>query len=395
MTRHLPAVLAAASVALLSLGTPSSASSQGVPGPVPVLNYADAASWVCRPGSCHDDLSATLLRADGSVGLDVFRPAADPPVDCFYIYPTVSHGPGLSAELPATEDERRAVVQQVERFTSVCRLFVPFYRQVTVTSMLRGPRPSREAAARASRMATADVEAAWDNYLAHDNHGRGVVLIGHSQGAGLLIGLMRRRIDGAPEQARLVSAILPGAGVLVPVGRETGGTFNAIPPCRVETQIGCVISFNMVRADRLIPDGAIRRAAGMTQVCTNPAALQGGSGFLKPYLSTKGETTIPDLSAPQPPWTDPPVKPSTPFVTIPGFYSAVCGGDGAYVAVSVAAQPEDKRTGALTGDWLHDGAPEPTMGLHLIDLNLAAGNLVEILRRQAAAYLKVHQPAAE
>jgi len=394
MTRHRPAVLAAACVALLALGKPSSASSQEAHGGVSVVNYADPASWVCRPGACRDDLSASSVRADGSIGLELFRPAANPPIDCFYVYPTVSHGPGLSAELPPTRDERRAVTQQVERFTSVCRLFVPFYRQVTVTSMMQGSSPSAEAAERASRMTVADVEAAWAHYLAHDNNGRGVVLIGHSQGAGLLIRLIKERIEGTPEQARLVSAILPGAGVLVPTGRETGGTFKAIPPCRSKNQIGCVISFNMVRADRPIPADVIRRPEGMTQVCTNPAALKGGAGFLKPYLSTTGETIIPDLSAPQPPWTVSDVKPSTPFVTLPGLYSAVCGGEGAYVAVSVHKQPEDKRTGALTGDWLQDGAPEPTMGLHLIDLNLAAGNLVEILRSQTAAFLKDQQSAA-
>ena len=32
-----------------------------------------------------------------------------------------------------------------------------------------------------------DVVAAWRHYLDHDNRGRGVVLIGHSQGTGMLV----------------------------------------------------------------------------------------------------------------------------------------------------------------------------------------------------------------
>jgi hypothetical protein len=151
-----------------------------------------------------------------------------------------------------------------------------------------------------------------------------------------------------------------------------------------------VISFNAVRAERPIPDAAIRRMPGVKQVCTNPAALAGGPGRLKPYLSSTGETIIPELSGPQPPWTKTPRRLRTPFVTTPDLYTAECAGDGAYLSVSVDSSPADRRTGALTGDWLVDGKPEPTMGLHLIDLNLAAGNLVDILQRQAAAYEAAH-----
>lgn len=359
------------------------------------LDYADPAHWVCRPGGCLDDLTATVLRADGSTGIERFKPSSNQAVDCFYVYPTVSHSLGVLADAVVTSDERRAVIQQVERFASVCRLFVPLYRQVTVTSMFRREsRPAtREEAVEAARRAQADVQAAWDHYLAHDNQGRGVILIGHSQGAGVLTAVIGRKIDGAPVQSQLVSAILPGSIVVVPPGRETGYTFRAIPPCRSDAQIGCVISFNMVRAEAPIPPGAIRKPPGGIQVCTNPAALGGGSGVLKPYLSATGETIIPELSGPQPAWTRPPVRPRTPFVTVPGLYSATCGGDGAYLAVTVTPAPGDRRTGAVTGDWLKDGKPEPTMGLHLIDLNLAQGNLVDILRRQAEAYLKAHPTA--
>jgi Protein of unknown function (DUF3089) len=360
------------------------------------LDYSQLQNWVCRPGSCRDDLSATVLEPDGSTRIEPFHPARRPLVDCFYVYPTVSHSSGILADPVVTRDERRAVIQQVERFTSVCRLFAPLYRQVTVTSMQRRVRqkPTREDAVEAARRAQADVLAAWDQYMAHDNQGRGVILIGHSQGSGILISVIRQRIDATAVQDRLVSALLPGAAVFVPKGRETGGTFKAIAPCRRDGQIGCVISFNMVRAERPIPSAAVLHAPGATQVCTNPAALAGGPGRLRPYLSRKGETIIPDLTGPQPPWSTTPTTLSAPFVTTPDLYSADCSADGAYLAVSVVATPGDRRTGALTGDWLQDGRPEPTMGLHLIDLNLAAGNLVEVLTRQSEAYVKSHASGA-
>lgn len=361
------------------------------------LDYSDPKLWVCRGDTCRDDLDATVLTADGGHRTERFTPARRPPVDCFYVYPTVSHSPSLLAEPPPGPDERRAVIQQVERLSAVCRLFVPFYRQVTVTSMRRReahPASRAEALAAAAR-AQADVLDAWDRYMAYDNQGRGVILIGHSQGAGVLISVIQKRLDGAPAQDRLVAAVLAGALVYTPPGRETGGTFKAIAPCRRDDQTGCVISFNMVRAERPIPPGMIHHPPGVAQVCTNPAALDGGRGWLKPYLSATGDDIIPELTGPQPAWTtakQPEL--TTPFVTLPGLYTAECGGDGAYVAVAAEPKPGDVRTGALNGDWLVNGTPEPTMGLHLVDLNLAAGNLVDILRRQAAAWDAAHPAKA-
>ncbi|MDB5464468.1 MAG: hypothetical protein JWP23_2857 [Phenylobacterium sp.] len=395
MGRYLVAATSVCVSLLMALARPAfCAEPMLTPGFQP-LDYSQSRNWVCGPQPCRDDLTATILESDGSTRLEPFRPAAHPLVDCFYVYPTVSHSAGILADPVVTADERRAVLQQAERFTSVCRLFAPLYRQVTVTSMQRrvSRKPSREEATEAARRARADVFAAWDYYLAHENHGRGVVLIGHSQGAGVLISLIQQRIDGAVAQNLLISAVLPGAGVLVPQGRETGVTFKAIPPCRSDAQLGCVISFNMVRAERPIPPAVISRPPGVTQVCTNPAALSGGPGGLRPYLSATGDSIIPDLTAPQPPWSKDKLKLHTSFVTMPGLYTAECAGDGAYLAVSLVAKPGDRRTGALTGDWLADGKPEPTMGLHLIDLNLAAGNLVEALHRQADAYVRRLPPA--
>jgi len=40
-----------------------------------------------------------------------------------------------------------------------------------------------------------DVRDAWHHYLEHDNQGRGVVLVGHSQGSFILAELIRQEID--------------------------------------------------------------------------------------------------------------------------------------------------------------------------------------------------------
>jgi len=357
----------------------------------PPLNYDDASHWVCLPGSsakCRDDLTATVLRADGASRLETFRPATAPDADCFYVYPTVSLSPGLSAAPFVTPAEHRAVRQQAERFTALCRLFAPIYRQITATSMKPDFPPQTEQAKQAAgRMAEDDVFAAWDYYMAHYNGGRPIILIGHSQGAFMVIGLLQRRIEGRPVQRQLVSAIVPGAGVMVPKGEQVGGTFKTIPPCRSQTQTGCVIAFNTIRADRALPAEMKERISGQQTVCTNPAALGGGVGVLKPYLSTSGETIIPSLTGEQGAWRRDHRAIPSPFVTEPGLYYAQCRADahGAFLAVSTRPQPMDARTGSFVGDWMVGGVPEPTMGLHLVDLNLTSGNLVDVLRHQVAS----------
>jgi hypothetical protein len=356
----------------------------------PGLDYADPSHWVCRPDGpvCHDDLTAAAIGADGGVAIERFAPATHPKIDCFYVYPTVSMSQEVNAPPPVTEAERRSVRQQAERLTSVCRLYVPFYRQRPVGGMAL--RKSMSAAERQAsfQMIDADIDAAWAYYMAHDNHGRGVVLVGHSQGSGVLQGLIRRHIEGQPAQARIVSAILPGSGVTAPRGTDVGGTFKVLPVCRRDGQTGCVIVFNSFRPDALIPPEKVFQFPGGDTLCVNPAALAGGPGVLKPYLSTSGETIIPDFTAKQAAWTTAAAKIEAPFVTLPGYYAAECRSDthGVYLAIVPQPRPGDRRTGALVGDWIQDGQRNDTMGLHLIDLNLVMGNLIDVLNTQAKAW---------
>lgn len=359
------------------------------PAAAPPLDYAKAEHWVCRPdiaGACASDLTTTVIAADGSLRREAFERAKRPQVDCFYLYPTVSHGPDAAAPPTVTEDERRAARQQLERLASVCRLYAPVYRQVTVTAMTGRVTSGLKEAGQTSR---ADVMAAWRYYVANENHGRGVILIGHSQGAALLTELIQKEIDGRPGRRQMVTAILAGGWVTAPDGADVGGTFRTIPACRRNGQIGCVMTFNSYRAERPVPEAKVMPFdKARTPLCTNPAALAGGRGALKPILSATGETIIPELTAPQPPWTDPPTRIETPFVALPGLFEAECRHDkhGVYLAVWSVAGPGDRRTGALTGEWMIDGLADDTMGLHNIDLNLTAGNLLDVLRGQIAAY---------
>lgn len=349
-------------------------------------DYAQDHAWICRPhrhDACAVDLAATVVTADGERRIET--PAsgdAVPAIDCFYVYPTISTAPGDSAPIAVTEDEARSVRLQLARLRSVCRLYAPLYRQLTVSDMKRrlegGQTPDLPAA---MALAEDDVAAAWAHYLAHDNAGRGVVLIGHSQGALILQGLIREQIDGRSLMAQLVSVVLPGSFVTAPAGQDVGGTFKAIPACRATTQTGCVIAFNSFRADAPPPEG--HEAAlgdGERTICANPAALEGGPARLRPYFATDGATITPWFSAP-------PHKlaaDAPPFVSPRGL-SATCVDEerGGYLSIAATSVADGFTLG---GDFVFEGRRDAAMGLHLIDLELVMGDLVEVIGAQGRAY---------
>ncbi len=353
--------------------------------------YADSDAWLCRPGrqdACAVDQDATIVAADGKETHEPFHADPNAPIDCFYVYPTVSNEPGGNSDRVIGPEERRAAEQQFARFGAKCRLFAPMYRQITLNALRAafGPNPvpmDRD-------LGNRDVAAAWKEYLAHDNHGRGVVLIGHSQGSGVLTQLIKDEIDGQPIQAKLVSAILMGISLPVPKGADIGGAFKHIPVCRTNSQTGCVIAFADFRADVPPPAGSlfVRAPEGMQAACANPASLSGGSGALDAYLSATSITVVSD-SGPRRPWTHPEQPIRTPFVKVPGLLSAECvtNEHGSYLAVTVHPTPGGARVDNIPGDLIFDGKALPEWGLHLIDANLAMGNLIAIVGEQSKAYL--------
>jgi hypothetical protein len=362
------------------------------------IDYTNPANWLCRPNrrdACTVNLDATVIRADGSTSIDRFHPDPNAPIDCFYVYPTVSRDPGVNATMAIEPQEQYVVELQFARFAAKCRLFAPMYRQHTLTALMSDmtAKPMPEGDSR--KIAYNDVLDAWNAYLAHDNHGRGVVLIGHSQGSGILAGLIASEIDGKPVQARLVSAILPGDDLQVPPGMDVGGSFKHIPLCHRPTQTGCAIAFADFRADSPPPADSLfgqgDKAAGTVAACVNPAALGGGSGEDKAFLPTdsKEAATLLNMSKVQPSWTNPAETIDTPFVELPGLITAACVSDehGNYLAVTVHPTPGGRRVNDMGGDVVLGGKVQANWGLHLIDANLTIGNLLDVVGGESRAYL--------
>jgi hypothetical protein len=308
--------------------------------------------WLCRPGlpanPCEGGLDATVA---GTGAVETFTPAADPPVDCFYVYPTVSTATARNAPLKAAAAEVATVRAQAARFAGVCRLFAPVYRQVTVRGLATGGLTDPKARA----LAHGDVVSAWHDYL-RLNPGRRFVLLGHSQGTFELTQLIQEEVDGNPALvARLVSALLIGGYVAVDPGKDTG-TFRNIPACRTAGQRGCVVAYNSFAGTP--PANTIfgRVGSGQQVLCVNPAGLAGGRAPLRTYVP----------------------GPRTGFVAYTGGQvTGQCRTAGGVTWLDVRGTTAQARA-VLTA-----ASNQPAWGLHRADVNLSEGDLIALVKTQS------------
>jgi hypothetical protein len=207
-----------------------------------------------------------------------------------------------------------------------------------------------------------------------------VVLLSHSQGTFVLRDLIREQIDPSRAMRRkLVSAILLGGNVEVKKGSDRGGDFKRVRACRSARQLGCVIAFSAFNAP--VPSNAIfgRTAEpGREVLCTNPAALGGGSARLtsiypsRPFASSVIGNIANGATAGLP-------RPRTAWASFPRAYSGRCSrADGAGVLQVRAA-----------GDVFQlVPLPDASWGVHLADPNIAMGNLASLVKRQIARYYR-------
>jgi hypothetical protein len=107
---------------------------------------------------------------------------------------------------------------------------------------------------------------------------------------------------------------------------------------------------------------------------------------LHAYLDRTGRTIT---STPQlKPWVTPDQPIDTPWVSVPGLLTAKCATNenATYLEITINGHPSDPRVSDITGDIGAGGNVAANWGLHLIDVNLAMGNLLDIVGQQAKAY---------
>jgi hypothetical protein len=357
-------------------------------------DYADEANWLCRPDrkgdACDVDLTTTVISADGTMTRETFTANPKAPIDCFYVYPTVSTDATPNSDLSQDPAEKNVVLQQFARFASKCRAFAPMYRQITLRGLQAALASNSDPLSLFSKgVQYDDVRDAWQYYLKNDNQGRGVVLIGHSQGAYILQALIANEIDGKPVQKQLVGAYILGSTFLTPKGKDVGGQFKQIPLCRKAGEIGCVVNYSAFRSTVAPPANTLfGRSAdlALSGNCTNPATLAAGSAPLRAYLSANGRMIAMGGSAPKPWAADTTVD--TPFVSVPGLLTAECKTNehATYLEIKVNGDAADPRVDDISGDLGAAGKPLANWGLHLIDVNLAMGNLLDLVEAQSKAY---------
>src|SRR5271170_6007605 len=333
-------LLCAGGAAGFAQSAPATPAQEPAKPPTAKNDYSNGENWLCRPGrqdACTVDLSTTVISASGKLTLESWAADPSPAIDCFYIYPTVSNDPGGNSDMIPGPEEKGVVRVQFARFASKCRPYAPLYRQITLTALRAAEVGSPIPVDRV--LAYGDVLDARNYYLEHDNHGRGVVLIGHSQGSGMLTQLIKTEIDGKPVQARIISALLLGTNLPVPKGKDVGGAFQQIPVCHAASQTGCVIAYASFRETDPPPTNSrFGKVAGegMISACANPASLGGGSGELHAYL-TNGNGIVSVSEATPGPWVNPPQPVTTAFVSVPGLLTAECVNNvsGSYLAISI------------------------------------------------------------
>jgi len=356
-------------------------------------DYSDPKTWLCRPGgkdACAIDHATTVVAANGMLTRETWAADAKAPVDCFYVYPTISTDPTPNSDMNPDPAEMNVIKQQFARFASRCQPYAPMYRQVTLVGLRRMLAPGA-AVTLDQGLQYDDVKAAWNYYLQHDNKGRGFVLVAHSQGSFILNRLIREEIDGKPIQGRMLSAILLGTTIAVPKGKDVGGSFQHVPLCKSASQLGCVITFASFRSTVPPPANTLFGKvpdATMAAACTNPAALAGGSGELHAYLDASGRTIT--SNTPAKPWVTPEQKIDTPFVSVPGLLTAKCSSNEnatGYLEITVHGYPNDPRVDDIVGDIGVAPNVLANWGLHLVDVNLTMGNLLDIVGAETKTYM--------
>ncbi len=357
-------------VAALPAGGASASSTTG-------KTAAAGTVWLCKPGMpddpCTQSLATTVVTASGATSLSHAKADAGSKFDCFYVYPTVSLETSANADLKVQLTERKAAIAQASRFSTLCRVWAPMYRQITLAGLYADPGVT----APSTVTAYDSIRAGFEDYLAHFNDGRPIIFLGHSQGSAMLIMLLEHFVDtNAALRSRLVLAIILGGNVVVPTGSLTGGSFSHIPVCSRTGEDGCVIAYSSFPSEPPasslfgIPGQGVSIMAGQTRrkglqvVCVNPASVGGGTGVLVPFFPSEG------LEA-------------TPWVEFPKLYSAHCESAGGATWLQIT-----KISGATDRRPLVTETDGPDWGYHVADVNLALGNLVADAAAAEASWSK-------
>ena len=216
------------------------------------------------------------------------------------------------------------------------------------------------------------------HYMGQYNHGRKVVLLGHSQGADMVVRLLQAVFEHDP--VMMSGSSWPCRSEVrsrCRKGKLVGGTFDdASRYARRPDELGCVVAFQSRPAAGMVGKPLFQPRPGNVTGCVNPApaGALGIHRFSRTYLPVT-KTTRPYLQGVD--------DITTPFVMLRDFYTGACveGLDG-YAYLAVAAGPRDGDTRASPID-LTAARFNGSFGLHVADFQFAMGDLIDLVARKA------------
>lgn len=192
------------------------------------VDYSSVNNWAVLPGNYPNNLKEYSVQ----------NPQDS--IDVFYVYPTfIVSDKDKRWNVPINDSVQikkvlnTAVRFQASAWGSSGSLYVPYYRQ----AHLRSYRHLESGGTTALLRAYSDVKAAFEYYLKHYNHGRGIILASHSQGSTHVSYLLRDFFDGKPLQNQLVAAYIPGIGL-------DKNQFKTIPLMKHPNQTGGFVTWN-------------------------------------------------------------------------------------------------------------------------------------------------------
>ena len=236
-------------------------------------NYSDETSWALRPQTPPQGAWETPW------GIDVF-----------YVHPTTHYS---RSEWNAPIDDTTAhtrllhagIPNHARPFSSAGPIYAPYYRQATLLTELNyGDDPQN-----ALRTAYSDVLVAFDQYMKHDNKGRGIILAGSGQGALHVQRLLKDRFASAADRDALIAVYV--IDWAFPVD-QFDNDLNWLKPCETADMIHCVVSWGVVddgdnkeahrfkdRSKTWTSDGRIQPISGRRSLCVNPLLWNTSSDF--------------------------------------------------------------------------------------------------------------------
>lgn len=202
--------------------------------------------------------------------------------DVFLIAPTVYLGRGGQTNLALIDSKTKADflgALNMERgiYADSGRLFAPYYSQAALRVYTADNTVQKQALA----TAYADIEAAFDYYMANYNDGRPVILAGFSQGGDMCIRLLKDRFRSPEDLSRLVAAYAIGWRLT----QQEVQDYPQLRPAQAADDTGVVVTFNSeapaVQTSLLVPTQtlAINPLNWRTDSTPAPAAANLGACF--------------------------------------------------------------------------------------------------------------------